>query len=156
MAGHPTIGTAFALARVGVIAPQRERIVFGLGIGPTPVTLTWTDRELDFAWMTQLPPVFSEPITDTGSLAAALGLSQTALSATLPVQIVSCGLPYVLAPLVARDDVDRAVVNDQTLTRWFREAGVDANGVFVFSVQAASDNATAYSRMFAPAIGVQE
>src|SRR5437868_8428660 len=81
MAGHPTIGTAFALARVGVIAPQRERIVFGLGIGPTPVTLTWNDRELDFAWMMQLPPVLSGPITDTGSLAAALGLSQTALCA---------------------------------------------------------------------------
>ena len=40
-AGHPTIGSTFALARSGVIEPKRERFVFGLGIGPVPVTLTW-------------------------------------------------------------------------------------------------------------------
>src|SRR5919108_1892749 len=39
MAGHPTIGSAFALARTGVVDPGRERIVFGLGIGPVPVSL---------------------------------------------------------------------------------------------------------------------
>src|SRR5947208_2704253 len=32
MAGHPTIGTAFALARAGVLAPGRDRVTFGLGI----------------------------------------------------------------------------------------------------------------------------
>ena len=38
MAGHPTIGTAFALARTGVDrAASRARVVFGLGVGPTPV-----------------------------------------------------------------------------------------------------------------------
>src|SRR5690348_1463637 len=43
MAGHPTIGTTFALARAGVLSPDRKRVVFGLGIGPTPVSLTWKD-----------------------------------------------------------------------------------------------------------------
>src|SRR6266513_6247871 len=36
MAGHPTIGSTFALARTGVIEPARERFVFGLGIGALP------------------------------------------------------------------------------------------------------------------------
>ena len=40
MAGHPTIGSTFALARVGVLETGREGLVFGLGIGPTPVSLT--------------------------------------------------------------------------------------------------------------------
>src|SRR5499433_3521086 len=31
MAGHPTIGTTFALARTGVLAPGRDRVVFALG-----------------------------------------------------------------------------------------------------------------------------
>src|SRR5262245_51964853 len=30
MAGHPTIGSTFALARTGVIEPGRDRFVFGL------------------------------------------------------------------------------------------------------------------------------
>src|SRR5947209_19513206 len=41
MAGHPTIGSTFALARSGFMGPGCEGIVFGLGIGPVPVSLTW-------------------------------------------------------------------------------------------------------------------
>ena len=37
MAGHPTIGTAFALAHEGVIAPGQPEVVFGLGVGPIRV-----------------------------------------------------------------------------------------------------------------------
>ena len=39
MAGHPTIGSTFALAETGVIAQNTTRFVFGLNIGPTPVDL---------------------------------------------------------------------------------------------------------------------
>jgi len=155
MAGHPTIGTTFALARTGVIAPARERIVFGLGVGPTPVTMTWTDRELNFAWMTQSAPVFGEPIAERACAAAALGLPETAV-ANFPVQVVSCGLPYVLVPLASRQAVDRAVLNADAYDRLVEAAGGDANGVFLFSTERAQDDATAYSRMFAQAVGVFE
>src|SRR5579862_3135807 len=75
MAGHPTIGSTFALARSGVLVPGRERFVFGLGVGPTPVTLTWRQDDLGFAWMTQLNPTFGEPIPDKPGAASLLGLS---------------------------------------------------------------------------------
>ena len=39
-AGHPVIGSAFALADEGVIAAGRKEFTFGLGIGPTLVRLT--------------------------------------------------------------------------------------------------------------------
>src|SRR5437867_12857875 len=51
IAGHPTIGSAFAIARVGAIAPGRESFVFGLNAWPTPVSLTWNSHDLGFAWM---------------------------------------------------------------------------------------------------------
>jgi trans-2,3-dihydro-3-hydroxyanthranilate isomerase len=155
MAGHPTIGTTFALARIGVIPPARDRIVFGLGVGPTPVTMTWTDRDLNFAWMTQSAPVFSEPIADRACAAAVLDLPEAAIASNAPVQVVSCGLPYVLVPLVSRDAVDRAMLN---LTAYDRLTGSPemANGVFLFSLESGPDKATAYSRMFAPAVGVAE
>src|SRR5436853_6820670 len=63
-AGHPTIGTTFALARAGVIATSRDRFVFGLGVGPVPVDLTWKGEDLSFAWMTQPNPAFNEPVLD--------------------------------------------------------------------------------------------
>src|SRR5207244_4143394 len=63
MAGHPTIGSTFALARAGVIGAGRERFVFGLGVGPVPVSLTWKGEDLSFVWMTQSNPSFSDPVT---------------------------------------------------------------------------------------------
>ena len=71
MAGHPTIGTTFALARAGVIERGREQFVFGCGIGPVPVALTWKGDDLGFAWMTQPLPTFGEPIADDPARTAA-------------------------------------------------------------------------------------
>ena len=157
IAGHPTIGSTFALARIGALVPGRESCVFGLGIGPTPVTLTWKDQELGFAWMTQALPTFSEPLPNRSLAATALGLSDAAVGgAGLPVQVVSCGVPFVLVPLATRRAVDSAVINREALDRLLHQAGVEANGVFLFSTERGSDKATAYSRMFAPAIGVHE
>src|SRR5687767_8502002 len=41
MAGHPTIGSTFALAHTGVIRAGSDRFVFGLNIGAVPVDLEW-------------------------------------------------------------------------------------------------------------------
>ena len=160
MAGHPTIGTTFALARSGALAPDRDRVVFGLGIGPTPVSLTWKDTTLTFAWMTQRPPSFGDPIADRGLAAAALCLPPSAVTSTgLPVQTVSCGVPFVFVPVATRRAVDSASVDRAGLTSLLRVAGSDAHGVFVFSPEPGrdkSDRSTVYSRMFAPDLGVGE
>jgi len=157
MAGHPVIGSAFALARTGAIAPGRESFVFGLGVGPTPVTLTWKGADLSFAWMTQALPVFSEPIANRANAAAALGVPDSAVGGTgLPVQVVSSGLAFVLVPLTTRSAVDNAMINREALNTLLHQAGVEANGVFLFSTERGPDKATVYSRMFAPALGVYE
>ena len=51
-AGHPTIGTAFALVHAGRIKPPAASIVFGLGLGPTPNRSRVEGNSLAFAWMT--------------------------------------------------------------------------------------------------------
>src|SRR5215203_2304277 len=72
MAGHPTIGSTFALVKEGVIKPGQQGFVFGLGVGPTPVSLEWKNEALDFAWMTQKYPEFGGKITDRASFARAI------------------------------------------------------------------------------------
>jgi trans-2,3-dihydro-3-hydroxyanthranilate isomerase len=157
MAGHPTIGSTFALARAGVLAPARKNFVFGLSIGPTPVSLTWRGSDLTFASMTQHLPVFSEPIANSAGAAAALGLPQTAVAGTgLPVQVVSCGVPFLFIPLATRRAVDNAASSSDAIETFFRAARVKASGVFLFSPERGSDKATVYSRMFAPDAGVAE
>jgi trans-2,3-dihydro-3-hydroxyanthranilate isomerase len=156
-AGHPTIGSTFALARTGVIEPGRDRFVFGLGIGPTPVTLTWKGDDLSFAWMTQKTPAFGDPIADTAAAAAALSLSPDAVAATgHPVQEVSCGVPFVFVPLATRSAVDSAMISGGGFDAFIKSSNVSSHGVFLFSAEPGGDRATVYSRMFAPGLGVPE
>jgi trans-2,3-dihydro-3-hydroxyanthranilate isomerase len=157
MAGHPTIGTAFALAQTGVLSPGRERVVFGLGIGPTDVDLTWRGDDLSFAWMTQLNPTFGEPFLDRVGAAATLRLPFEALDAGLPVQTVSCGVPYVMVPLRSRQLVDEASFDAKEYETFKHRHGLnDQECVFLFSAERGNDGAIAYSRMFAPGIGIVE
>jgi len=156
-AGHPTIGSTYALARAGVIDSGRTAFVFGLGVGPTPVSLTWTADHLAFVWMTQMLPAFGDPIPDPARAAAALSLSPAAVAGTAqPVQVVSCGVPFLFVPLTTRSAVDNAVVNQAALEELLTGAKASAHGVFIFSAQPGDKKSTVYSRMFAPELGVSE
>jgi len=157
MAGHPTVGSTFALALAGVIPAGRARWVFGLNIGPTPVDIDWDGNRPVFAWMTQQRPVFGPVVPDVEAAARAVGLDGAAVRTTgLPVQEVSCGVPFVFIPLATRADVDAASPNLEVFDRLCEAAGVDNHAMFVFSREPGPDGATVYSRMFAPGLGVFE
>jgi len=156
-AGHPTVGTTFALARSGVIERGRQHFVYGCNIGPVPVTMTWSGDDLNFVWMTQSLPTFGAVIPDPARTAAALSLSPAAVAATgQPVQVVSCGLPFLLVPLTTRSAVDSAVVNPGVLDMLFTQVNTKAHGLMVFTTQPGDARATVYSRMFAPEMGITE
>jgi trans-2,3-dihydro-3-hydroxyanthranilate isomerase len=148
MAGHPTIGSTFALAADGVIERGRTEFVFELGVGPIPVSLEWSDRGLAFAWMTQLLPSFGATLEDRGAFAAMAGLTASDLVDGLPIQVVSCGVPFLFVPLVTRDAVDRATVDRraQHPTFFFTTDGPSHPGAAQ----------TVYSRMLAPGFGITE
>jgi trans-2,3-dihydro-3-hydroxyanthranilate isomerase len=155
MAGHPTIGSAFALAHAGVIARDTARWVFGLGVGPTPVDLEWRDGRLRFAWMTQLNPAFEVPLDARAPVAAAIGLDEYDLAPALPVQAVSCGVPFLLVPLRDAATVDRAATDGSAFTRLKVTTGVHLP-IYLFAVLPPGSGATVYSRMFAPELGIVE
>ena len=184
IAGHPTIGTAFALAHVERIAGGATRVVFGLNIGPTPVDLEWESDRLRFAWMTQPNPTFAVPRQDRDAVAAALVLRPEDLAPDLPVQEVSCGVPFLIVPLGDRDAVDRAVSDAAAIER-LASTGRSSLPLYIFApsdtgvredaggsppsasrfrpgagvAQAAAAPRpafTAYARMFAPGFGIVE
>jgi trans-2,3-dihydro-3-hydroxyanthranilate isomerase len=157
LAGHPTIGTAYALARTGVLASNKDRVTFGLGVGPTPVSLVWKGDELAFAWMTQPKPAFGQVISDIAGMAASLRLPPAAIAGTgLPIQVVSCGVPFVLVPVATRRAIDNASLDVPAYDRFREAAALDDVAVFIFSNEPGHDKATAYSRCFAPQYGIAE
>jgi trans-2,3-dihydro-3-hydroxyanthranilate isomerase len=181
MAGHPTIGSTFALAHEGVIAPGRERFVFELGVGPTPVELEWEDPpgrrgmkprptfrrgaqdgrqagpQLSFAWMTQPLPEFGATVDDRATLSAAISLDPPDLL-DAPAQVVSCGVPFLFVPLATRGAVDAVSVDRRALARVLRDAGRDELPSFFFTPDRgdSTGDETVYSRMLAPGFGIAE
>lgn len=146
-AGHPTIGSAFALARTGLIAPGTAHIVFDEGIGPVTVELEWNGNELDFAWMRDRVPTFGKTLHDINSVAIALGLEAAALKSTLlPLQEVSGGASFLFVPLTSRAAVDRAVLNITAMSEVFEKSELAKQSVFLFSTESADDGATVYGR----------
>lgn len=155
MAGHPTIGSTFALAEAGIIRPGAARFVFGLGSGPVPVDLEWEGSRLRFAWMTQRNPTFRPPLDARDAVAAALGLGAVDLASDLPVQQVSCGVPFLLVPLRSRETVDRAVSDAAAVRRLAAAMGINLP-IYLFAVLPPGSPETIYSRMFAPEFGIVE
>ena len=157
MAGHPTIGSTFALAHTGVIAPGAPRFVFGLDVGPTPVDLEWEDGRLRFAWMTQRIPTFG-PRRSTPRRRRR-GARARAEADLLPRSAGAGGVVRRAVPVRAaarsRDAVDRAVSDAAAFRRLRRVHRPRSADLPVRDVGPGAAE-TVYSRMFAPEFGIVE
>jgi trans-2,3-dihydro-3-hydroxyanthranilate isomerase len=157
MAGHPTIGSTFALVKEGVIQPGQDGFVFGLGVGPTPVSLEWEGHALDFAWMTQKNPQFGGEIKDRAGFARTLGLTPEDLAGAPPQQ-VSCGVPFLFAALASRAAVDGISLDSKAYGAACRASGIEELPLFIFTTDRAGSTGEegVYSRMLAPGFGISE
>jgi trans-2,3-dihydro-3-hydroxyanthranilate isomerase len=157
MAGHPTIGSTFALAELGVIKKGQASFVFGLGVGPTKVELTWDGDRLSFAWMDQGLPKYNEPVSSRADIIRAIGLKASSVEETgLPIEEISCGNAFLIIPVTSRKAVDAAEA-DLAAMRKLKSAFPGGHvGALFFSTEKADAEVLAYSRMFAPSAGVVE
>jgi len=156
MAGHPTVGTAFALAETGFLAAGQEATMFELGVGPTRVELEWDGQKLSSAWMFQREPVFGEDRFERSELARALGLVEGDIDGSLPVMAGSAGVDFLYVPLATREAVDRAWLDAAAAAALFDSVGHDRIAAYVFSLEDRGDGVTAYCRMFGAVLGVTE
>lgn len=146
-AGHPTIGTSFVLMERGVVDPTSDRFALEEGVGPVAVRVERGQRPR--IWLTT-PAIRFGAERDTALCAEALGLRRADL-ADVPPALVSAGNPMVFVALRDREAVDRAWL-DAARVGALRADEPDPIGVFVFTPTPAG----AYSRMFAPELGVTE
>jgi trans-2,3-dihydro-3-hydroxyanthranilate isomerase len=110
-AGHPTLGTAFALRGQS----GAERVVLELNAGKVPVHFQDIPGESPFGEMTQPDPIVGMQHARQ-AVAQATGLSVHDFDDSLPIETVSTGIPYIVTPLkslaIMRDslkiDQDRA------------------------------------------------
>ena len=80
-------------------------------------------------------------------MASVLGIERAAVLDGVPIQEISCGLPFVFVPLKSRAAVDECVLDPRANEAMFKEAGLPRRNILVFSVEPGDDHATVYSRM---------
>jgi trans-2,3-dihydro-3-hydroxyanthranilate isomerase len=114
-AGHPSIGTAWLLARLGRIPTGDVRQDCGAGV--LPVTVTESG-----ATLTGGAPTVSEPL-DPEPLLGAVGLDQGSLSGLAPVRTAGAGLEWTYLP-VTPGAVARVVPDWVGLSRSLASTGV--------------------------------
>ena len=93
-AGHPTLGTAFALRG----ASDVEEITLDLKAGRVPVRFEPISGQPVFGEMTQLNPEFGAQ-HDREAVVRAAGLRDGEIDPSLPVETVSTGVPFTIVPL---------------------------------------------------------
>jgi trans-2,3-dihydro-3-hydroxyanthranilate isomerase len=159
-AGHPVVGTHWALAYLGRVSLHEPvtQVRFELGAGVLPADLHVIAGRVEQVVMTQGRPTFHAVLEDVAELAAGLGLAPEAITETgLPVQAVSTGMPQMMVPVRSLADVqglDPAQLNVAALNRACRAVGTECALVFTFETE--RPEATVHVRMFAPLLGVPE
>lgn len=156
MAGHPTIGTAFVLAhqRMVHLSEPATTITFEEGVGDIPVTFHQLNGERLSIQMRQPLPTFGPTFSERATIAELLSLRPDDLDATLPLEVISCGVPFLFVPVRSLAAM-RAIQFRRDV--WERAlANFASPHVFVFAREVETPGAGVHSRMFAPALDVPE
>lgn len=117
-AGHPTLGTAFALRGQSGAA----KITLDLNVGKVPVRFEEKAGEPAFAEMTQVDPTFGMR-HERQAVAEATGLRTQDFDESLPVETVSTGLPYTVAPLRSLAVIQNLQINPGRAAEYLAKTG---------------------------------
>jgi trans-2,3-dihydro-3-hydroxyanthranilate isomerase len=93
-AGHPTLGTAFALRG----SSGAKEVALDLNVGKIPVRFEEEAGKPVFGEMSQKDPKFGA-VHDREAVVRAAGLRDGDIDPSLPVQTISVGLPFTIVPL---------------------------------------------------------
>jgi trans-2,3-dihydro-3-hydroxyanthranilate isomerase len=156
MAGHPTVGTSFVLAREQMFGWSGAEAELRLeeGVGPIPVRLEFREGAPHMIWMTQLPPQFGPVIDDVATVADMLSITPGDINTDLPVEVVSCGVPFLFVPVRDLATMRRLRMRQEVSSGLLEPLGLGE--VFIFAPEVEYEGSTVHSRMFAPDFGIAE
>jgi trans-2,3-dihydro-3-hydroxyanthranilate isomerase len=152
-AGHPTLGTAFAIQHHLIKQPVKQ-IQLNLKVGPIPVELHYSkESHPEMLWMRQNPPQFGKTVS-VESLTKVLQLTPEDFDTRFPIQSVSTGVPFVIVPLKHIDAVKQCQVDLQALKALGNQ--VDEPCILVFAPQAEEPSHDIHARVFVDIFGIPE
>jgi trans-2,3-dihydro-3-hydroxyanthranilate isomerase len=139
-AGHPTLGTAFALRG----HTDADEVALDLNVGTIRVQFEKTDERV-FGEMTQIDPSFGErPEHDT--VARALGLRVEDFDSSLPIETVSTGVAFTIAPIKSLAIMQNLRIDLRRASEFIEKTG--GNFFYFVSRETVDPVARLHARMF--------
>jgi trans-2,3-dihydro-3-hydroxyanthranilate isomerase len=151
-AGHPTLGTAFALQQELVKHPI-DRINLNYQLGQIPVDLHYVNGEPDILWMHQQQPKFYDAVP-AEILADVIGVNPTDIDSGYPIEPVSTGLPFIIVPLKTLAAVAGAKLNLDLYDRVV--ANLPAQAILIFCPETIDPERQLHVRVFTQWFGILE
>lgn len=159
-AGHPTVGTAIALAEQVDEIGQGERtsiIVLEENVGPVRCVVSVGNgsafAEFDL-------PRLPEPVeidVPTEAVAAALGLSHHEIGfENHVISAWSAGVPYVCVPVANLEAAGRAHMNASLWAEFAPMVGAIRGDAYVYCRETVNHDCAFHARMFGPSSGIPE
>jgi trans-2,3-dihydro-3-hydroxyanthranilate isomerase len=150
-AGHPNVGTAFALAQLGKVQDQAR---FEEGAGLVPVDLLHEAGVVVGAELLAPQPLAVGPALDAATIAAMVSLEVAEVRRERHEPCVaSVGLPFVIAELASRAALSRAAPDITAFRRVLPVGGADAVLLYTRGDGAACD---LHARVFSTLDGIGE
>jgi trans-2,3-dihydro-3-hydroxyanthranilate isomerase len=151
-AGHPTLGTAFAIRRE-MIKKKVDKVVLNLKVGQIPVSFNYKENRPETLFMEQTPPKFGRTVS-SGTVSEVLNIDVDDVDARFPVEEVSTGLPFLIVPLKTLDGVKKARTMRDEYFKLIE--GLDAKGILIFCPETYSEENDLNVRVFADYFGIPE
>ena len=117
-AGHPTLGTAFALRGES----KSKEIVLELNAGNLPVRFEETPGLPSFGEMTQIDPEFGNR-HDREVVSHVTSISLEDFDTSLPIQTVSTGVPFAIVPMKSLEAMKNLRVDLTRSTEYLQKSG---------------------------------
>ncbi|WP_373545156.1 PhzF family phenazine biosynthesis protein [Chamaesiphon sp.] len=151
-AGHPTLGTAFAIQQE-LVQEAVGRINLNYQVGQIPIDFNYLNGSPDILWMHQQQPKFYDPLS-AEMLAAVIGVNPTDIDSRYPIEPVSTGLPCIIMPLKTLTAVSQAKLN---LNLYYQAVtNLPAQAILIFCSETIDPERQLHIRVFTEWYGIPE
>lgn len=140
-AGHPTLGTAFAVRG----QTEAGEVALDLNVGKIRVQFEKTADESVFGEMTQLDPSFGKQ-HERETVARVLGLRVEDFDSSFPIETVSTGVAFTITPIKSLAIMQKLKIDLQHAGEYIEKTG--GNFFYFVAREAVDPAARLHARMF--------
>lgn len=157
IAGHPTIGTGYVLARDGILTTKEgeNSFIFDELGGKIPINILKQHNKITDIEMIQPIPEFKSIFKDKSVISKLLSIDEEDILDETPMQVLSAGVPFLFVPIRTL----QAMRKIEFRTDVWQKEFLDKNqlvDIYAFTQETLEVDFDVHGRMFGPTMGISE